>query len=265
MKSYVEFCLNTQSGNIIDFGLGDWCHWDLKRMVDIKVTSTAYFYYILNITEEISRFACPEDTAYLNRVKNEVKTAFIKNFRNADGTYAKDEWTANACAIVFGFDDSPELVKHLVKQVRDNEHKADFGIVGAKIVPRVLADHGYAQDAFKLYTQTQFPGWGNWIERGATTLWENWSGSGSQFHIMYGDFTAWNFEYLAGIKLLSPGFSKIALAPEDIPDAGDFKISYRTPYGKITVEKSGTSCRYHIPEGIDAAVKLPAGWETEAF
>ncbi|MBO7329480.1 MAG: family 78 glycoside hydrolase catalytic domain [Lentisphaeria bacterium] len=265
MKSYVEFCLNTQSGNIIDFGLGDWCHWSQKRIVDIKVTSTAYFYYILNITEEISRFAFPGDTAYLNRVKNDVKTAFIKNFRNADGTYAKDEWTANACAIFFGFDDSEKLVKHLVKQVRDNEHKADFGIVGAKIIPRVLANYGYAQDAFKLYTQTQFPGWGNWIEKGATTLWENWNGSGSQFHIMYGDFTAWSFEYIAGIKLLAPGFSKIILAPADIPETGNFKFSYRTPFGKIVVEKIENLCRYHIPEGIDAEVKFPDNWEVEAF
>ncbi|MBE6378656.1 MAG: hypothetical protein E7051_07570 [Lentisphaerae bacterium] len=265
MKSYVQFCLNSSSGGIISFGLGDWCHWDQKRMVDIRLTSTAYFYYILKITEEVSRIASPEDTAYLNQIRNEVKEAFVKTFRNADGTYAKDEWTANACAIYFGFDNTPALVKHLLTQVRANEHKADFGIVGAKIVPRVLADHGYGTDAFKLYTQTRFPGWGHWIEQGATTLWETWSGSGSQFHIMYGDFTAWSFEYVAGIKLLAPGFRKIAIVPADIPEAGDFRFSYKTPFGKIICEKKGKCFRYHIPEGIDAETVFPAAWNVEQF
>lgn len=265
MKAYVEFCLNTSANGIIEFGLGDWCHWSQKRIVDIRVTSTAYFYYILKITEEVSRIACPADTAYLNQIRNKVKTAFVETFRNADGTYAKDEWTANACAIYFGFDQSPALVKHLLAQVRANKHKADFGIVGAKIVPRVLANYGYGVDAFKLYTQTQFPGWGHWIEQGATTLWENWNGSGSQFHIMYGDFTAWSFEYLAGIKLLAHGFKKIAITPADIPEAGDFRFSYKTPFGKIICEKNGNCFCYHIPEGIEADVKFPADWHTERF
>ncbi len=265
MMAYITFCINSQNGGILDFGLGDWCHWSQERIVDLKVTSTAYFYYLLTIAEEVSRFASPADTGFLSSLKADIKAAFIKNFRNGNGTFAKDEWTANACALYFNIVKDEKLAAHLAEQVRANDHKADFGIVGAKLIPRVLADHGYAADAFKLYTQTRFPGWGNWIEKGATSLWEHWNGNGSQFHIMYGDFTAWSFEYLAGIKILEPGFKKIALVPADIPEAGDFKISYRTPFGEIKTEKQGNLFRYHLPSAVGCTVKVPETWQVETF
>lgn len=265
MKSYIEYCLNSSSNYIVDFGLGDWCHHDLKRIVDIKLTSTAYFYYILKIAEEVSRYANPSDTAYLNDIRSKVKQAFIDNFRNEDGTYAKDEWTANGCALFFGFDNSPKLAQHLVEQVRLNNHKADFGIVGAKVIPRVLANYNYPLDAFLLYTQTNFPGWGYWISQGATSLWEHWKGSGSQFHIMYGDFTAWCFEYLAGLKILAPGLKKIELSPVYLPEAGNFEFSYNTALGTIKIKKQDNVFSYHIPKDINLVVKMPTEYQVETF
>jgi alpha-L-rhamnosidase len=233
--------------------------------VDIKITSTAYFYYIVNITQAVSVYANPGDTAYLNNIKNKVKQYFIENFRNEDGTYGKDEWTANGCALYFGFENSPKLAQHLVEQVRANNHKADFGIVGAKIVPRVLATYNYAIDAWKLYTQTEFPGWGYWIKEGATSLWEHWKGSGSQFHIMYGDFTAWCFEYLAGIKILAPGFKEIELAPKFVGNAGNCKFSYKTPFGPISIEIKNNTYFYSVPKAIKLKLNIPKEFHIEAL
>ena len=40
-------------------------------------------------------------------------------------------------------------------------------------------------------TQTTYPGWGEWVARGATTMWETWTGDSSRNHHMYSDVDAW--------------------------------------------------------------------------
>ena len=258
MRRYLDYVLTRKnSKGVFDFGLGDWCHWSQQRIVTVALTSTAYVWYMMNIAEKIASVIKPEDLEFFTAEKALIKEAFIRNFRNPDGSYAKDEMTANACALFFNLDNSPALAGHLAEQVRANAHKADFGIVGAKIIPRILAEYGYIQDAFKLYTQTEYPGWGNWMIRGATTLWEKWDGSASQTHIMFGDFTAWCFSFLAGIKIISPGFKKVSIRPADIPEAGDYEFSYRTPYGEISVKKSGRDIFCTVPDEIDCDILLP--------
>lgn len=259
MLKYIDYIISRKnSKGLFNFGLGDWCHVDMERMVCSEFSSSVYVWYMLDIAEKFANLFSQNDIKYFNSLKNEIKNSIIANFRNPDGTYAKNEMTANACMLYFKLDDSAELVKHLVEQVRKNEHKADFGILGAKVIPRTLAEYGFVEDAFKVYTQTEFPGWGNWILKGATSLWEHWDGTASQNHIMFGDFNAWCFSYLAGIKIEEAGFTKITLQPADIADI-DYKFSYRTPYGNISVSRNGEKFYYKIPDVIKYELHLPPG------
>lgn len=260
MKSYIRYALDMKNDEgLVTFGLGDWCHCYPERIVTTKLTSSAHLCRMLEIAGIFAAAFAPEDTETWEKEYETLKSSFIRVLRNADGTYAKDEMTANACALYFKLDESPALAAHLAEQVRSNDHKADFGIIGAKMVPRVLADHGYGKEAFKVYTQTAFPGWGNWIIRGATTLWERWDGTYSQTHIMFGDFTAWCFNYLAGIKCLAPGFSRVLISPLDVPEAGNYSFSYRTPHGKIRVSRKNDTISCSVPESIDCMIDLPPG------
>ncbi|MBR2723389.1 MAG: family 78 glycoside hydrolase catalytic domain [Lentisphaeria bacterium] len=258
MKKYLDYVISRRTGNgTITFGLGDWCHLDMERMVSSEFTSTLYVYHMLDIAEQTAAAAAPDDVAMWAEFKDEFKNSLISNFRNADGTYAKNEITANACMLYFKLDTSPALAEHLANQARANAHKVDFGILGAKVIPRALAEYGYIEDAFKIYTQTEYPGWGNWIIKGATTLHERWDSSASQNHIMFGDFNAWCFEYIAGIKIKSDGFKEIILSPANL-NGIDYNFSYRTPFGRITVRKEKNKLDYHIPSGIKCENAIPS-------
>ncbi|WPP53721.1 hypothetical protein PZB72_27790 [Catalinimonas niigatensis] len=41
--------------------------------------------------------------------------------------------------------------------------------------------------------------WGYWLQEGANTLWQDWDGSMSHNHIMFGTVSEWFYESLAGI------------------------------------------------------------------
>ena len=258
MRKYIDYLISRRnSKGLITFGLGDWCHFDMDRMVASGFSSTIYAYHMLDTAAMIAKKAAPDDVELLNKYKLEFKDSLIAEYRNSDGTYAKNEMTANACMLYFKLDNSSLLAEHLVNQVRANAHKADFGILGAKVIPRVLAEYGYIEDAFKIYTQPEYPGWGYWLAQGATSLWERWDGSSSLNHIMFGDFNAWCFSYLAGIKIKEFGFKSILLSPADIPQCGNFSFSYRTAYGIISIRKEGKKFYWHVPDNITCDLNIP--------
>jgi alpha-L-rhamnosidase len=148
------------------------------------------------------------------------------------------------------------VAKRLAGAVRANAHEAHFGILGAKWVPRVLADYGYADDAFKMYVQPEMPGWAHWLQFGDGTLREEWDDWNSHNHIMFGDLSAWAYEYAAGIVPLEPGFKKIAFRPHVLEGVDFFVATYQTPSGKIRAGWRRVDGKVEficeVPEGVEA-------------
>ena len=126
-----------------------------------------------------------------------------------------------------------KVAKRLVDEVRANAHKAHFGILGAKWATRVLADYGYADDAYLMFVQPEMPGWAHWLQFGDGTLRESWASNSSHNHIMFGDLSAWAYEYAAGIVPLEPGFRKIAFRPHVLKGVDSFIATHKTPFGEI--------------------------------
>lgn len=266
MARYIEYCRGMSENNLVRFGLGDWCHWDRKHMAPVEVTSTGYYYYdTVRLARFASLFGKQDDANYYNGLAAAIRKSFNEKYYNGDGTYANGCMTAIAAALYFGLaETNSELsAEKLAGLVRARDHKVDFGILGAKYVPRVLADYGYAEDAFKLITQPEFPGWGNWVKRGATTLWEHWNGCSSQNHIMFGDISAWMFQYPAGAApcFETPGFRGFRLKPCFIPQLDHVAMSHETPYGKLSVSwrrtGDGILCEIRVPDGCTASLELP--------
>ncbi|MBR0460367.1 MAG: family 78 glycoside hydrolase catalytic domain, partial [Victivallales bacterium] len=219
MKLYMDFLFSMEQDGILNFGLGDWCHPDKKRIPDIRVTSTAYYFADAVVMEKIARvLGKQKDAKMFDALAKRIQSAFLRDFDNHDGTFAKGEMTSLACALYQGLvpdKDKPRVAAKLDELVRANRYRIDFGIFGHKYTLRALADNGYAETAYRLLMNPAFPGWVDWINHGATTLWENWNGIASQNHIMYGDIAAWMMQYLAGIvpDEAHPGFSQLTIRP----------------------------------------------------
>ena len=269
MKRYIEYLDTLATNHIVRFGLGDWCHVDRSRITDTRVTSTGYYY-----ADTVVMAKCAElignkkDAKAFHDLAKQIAISFNNQFYNGDGTYAKGEITALGCALYQGLCPLEETAKTAAKldeSVKANRYRADFGILGAKYVPRALADYGYAQSAYRLITQPAFPGWVDWINHGATTLWESWTGADSQNHIMYGDIAAWMLQYLAGITPdeKHPGFSELTIRPFAPQELNALKVSCLLPCGSVKVdwkkEKNTFRLNLALPKGVPCTVILPNG------
>lgn len=268
MKRYIDYCnWHADQDGLVKFGLGDWCHFDQARITPVEVTSSGYVYSdVLRLSQFCGHLGFKDDAARYAAQAERIRSAFNRKFRKADGDYADGAVTALGTALYFGLCEGEEAVKTaklLAARVRANHHKADFGILGAKFIPRVLADYGYADDACELLIQKEFPGWGFWVEQGATTLWEQWSGTSSQNHIMYGDVSAWMYRYLGGIApdFEKPGFERFTIEPRFVSQLDHAETQYRSVRGLIRSdwkrEGGKIICNFEIPEGAAATIILP--------
>lgn len=265
MKRYIDFAGSMSIDHIIQWGLGDWCPPDWKDMVDTNMSSTAYYYRFVEMTAEIATmFGKKDDAAYYTKLAKDIKKSFNKTYYKGNGVYVKGEASAMGTALYFNLCEDSEkavVLEKLVETVRKSGHKAYFGILGAKYIPRVLADNGYADDALKLFTQDEYPGWANWLKRGATCLWETWDGGASRNHIMFGDLSAWFYAYLGGFRhsVKFPGYKYLEIMPVPPKGLDHVRAAYRGYVSEWTQKNGKFSLKVTVPKDSKALVIMPDG------
>ena len=239
MKRYRAFiATKEQADGLYAYGLGDWCPPKDCKVVSVNLTDSACGWsFDRDLAFWARRFGEPEEAAKAEARAAAIRAAFNRKFYKGEGVYGEGELTALACPLYFKglCVDGAEhaVVARLVASVRAKKHVCDFGILGAKWVPRVLAEHGYVDDAWQIFVQRSQPGYQWWFDRGEDTLWETFDAGASHNHIMFGDVSAWAYEYIAGIRILEPGFAKIAFRPHAPKGVERFEARHRTPRGEI--------------------------------
>lgn len=266
MKRYLDFCGTMESDGILAFGLGDWASpEECGKSPSPALTSTGYYYMD---AKRISSFARllgePEEEAKYRDLAERVRAAFNRKFHLGDGLYGdgsgKGELTALGCALYHDLVE-PEFrqrtLDRLVALCREGGCRAYFGILGAKYVPRVLAENGHADLACRFFTQREFPGWAHWIDLGLTTLGEHWDGTASRNHIMFGDLGAWFFRYLGGFRHdpERPGCRHLIVAP--CPVVESCRAEYRGYVSEWEVKDGTMTIRLTVPPNSSAMLQLP--------
>ena len=256
---------------IVEMGPGDWCHWNRSMAISGKVDATAYYYFCAKILAQTAAIAgCAEDESMWSSLAENIRLAFRKEFCRPGGHCSKDEITALGLALTFDLVEPQEranMAKLLNERCLENNCKAFFGISGAKAVPRALAENGYVDTALTVLTQKELPGWGWWLDHGATSFWEDWGGTMSLNHVMFGDLGAWLWEFAGGIHPQageSAGFKRFTVAPPVSEKLTHFSCEYQTPHGKLswawkTAENGKHSGSLTVPENCTAEFCTPDG------
>ncbi|MCG5052694.1 MAG: family 78 glycoside hydrolase catalytic domain [Myxococcales bacterium] len=252
---------------LVDFGLGDWSHW--KTQTPVAVTSTAAYHLMATLAAKTAgALGQPDLAKRYTALADKISQAFQRAFVNArTGQVADDQQTALALALLQGLVPEtlrPAVVQRLVASVEKTDFHPDTGVLGAGALLRALSKAGHADVAFKVANRRTAPGWGHWIDQGATTLWETWSGESSRNHVFFGDIDAWYYEVLAGIQPddSAPGFAHVTLAPEVVPELDRVEASVDTVRGKVLSrwEREGDSVRFafEVPTTVRATLRVPA-------
>lgn len=115
----------------------------------------------------------------------------------------------------------------------------DTGVLGGRVIFHVLTDFGRSDLAFNMIVRPDFPSYGNWVARGATSLWEDFQPEGgdvtSHNHHFWGDISSWFIQALAGIRFNPHRRSLLEadIRPSFVPQLDSASGFHLAPAGKI--------------------------------
>jgi alpha-L-rhamnosidase len=279
LKRYVDYLTSKAKDGIVSIGLNDWAPWETKTPAEI--TSTAYYFRDSQIVS-LAAALCdkPEEARKYAELAQSIKAAFSKRFFNPDtAIYGNGSQTALSCALYQGLVEpanKDRVMSNLVAAIEKRNWHIDTGILGAKYLLNALLENGRADVAYRIANQKDQPSWGWWFEQGATTLWEQWNGTESRNHVMFGDISAWFYKALAGINPdplsfdsqgKTPAGSKSAalqhfkVKPNIVGDLSFARATYDSARGVIKSEWKIENARFYlnvvIPPNTTATVYVP--------
>lgn len=234
---------------LIAFGLGDWCQPSAPNgpTSPLAVTDTAMSYDIAKKSEFIfEKLHLTTQRDFARTLANDLRKSFRENLIDYDTlTVAGDCQTSQALALYHNlFEDSekPQAIKVLLETVERADGHFACGVIGGRIIYRLLADLGYEELAYEMITKPNFPSYADWILRGATTLYESFIPEGCGYqslnHHFWGDVSAWFYIYLAGI-CVNPDkndASRVDIQPYFAEKLNYVKAEHTTPFGALGVE-----------------------------
>lgn len=258
---------------LLHFGLGDWCHVGFpegKFKAPLVVTDTIISMDIAN------KIAFMLDAVGLKKQSEYAKTQY-KGYRKAIRNNLIDFNTmtvlgncqsSQAMGLYYNIFESGEkqsAFEVLLKLVHEADDHIDVGVLGGRVIFHVLSEFGFTDLALKMIVRPDYPSYGNWIERGATTLWENFEPEFvySPNHHFWGDISAWFIKTLAGINYNPTGLNlkEISLKPDFANELQYADGYYETIYGIIRLtwkRNSGNiSLCIKIPKEVLGELCLP--------
>ncbi len=273
MRRYVDF-LGTQATNHIlpKYWIGDWGTtvkgW--KEGEPISVVTAFYYYDTTILAKAAEVLGKPAEAERYKVLASRIKEAFNRTYYDAkDRKYEQGTQFSNAFPLFLGLvpeGDEPAVLQNILRDIERNNGHFTVGVLGAKYLLEALTQHGRADAAYRLVTQTGFPSWAHLLEGGRTTLSEFWDLHGSHNHVMLGSVDGWFYRSLAGIEPdeKHPGFEHFFVRPF-VPESLNWvRASTRTVRGKLAVEwrkRDGTlELKVTIPPGSRATIALPAAY-----
>jgi alpha-L-rhamnosidase len=251
MFRYLNYLSNSfNNEGLLTLGLGDWCipnrgadqykapleFTDTVMSMDI-CKKASYIFDVLNMDLQKS-FA---DGLY-NKLRTNVREKLI-DFGTM--TAAGNCQTSQAMAIFYDVFDNGEkqaAFEKLLKIIEQSNGHMDTGIIGARVIFHVLSAFNRSDLAFNMITRQDFPSYGNWVARGATSLWEDFQPQGGSVaslnHHFFGDISGWFIKWIAGINLnpYKNNVNEVNITPKFIASLDYAKGFHIAPTGEIKVE-----------------------------
>lgn len=253
-------------------GLGDW---DVPEgtPTNTALSSTAYYAHFAQIAADTARIlGKPEDAARYDRLFDRIRADFNARFLAPDGVYRDSlhhPFTQTAQVLPLAFGLAPEamradLAARLAEDIRARGGNAYVGILGARYLLPVLTEAGYADVAYTVATQTDYPSWGYWIdELGWTGLGEYWEAtSRSRNHHFFGTIVQWMYEDLVGMEPLEPGYALIEFRPAIPAGLDSASAQYESIRGRVSSAwrrtEEGLMLDVTVPPNARGIVYVPA-------
>lgn len=275
---YLKYLDSRKDENgLIHIGLGDWCHVGRDEpKAPLDVTDTIISMDIANkMAFMFDIVGLEEHRDFAISISNNFKKSIRENLIDFNSMIVKGNCqSSQAMGLFYGIFEEEERNKAfnvLLDLIYETDEHIDVGVLGGRVIFHVLSEFGYSDLAYKMITRPDYPSYGNWIQRGATTLWENFDPDfvDSPNHHFWGDISSWFIKNIAGLNY-NPNkndLHELVVKPSFISNINNANAYYYSCYGKISVSWERKNniiiLDINIPFEINATVKIDYGYKFE--
>jgi alpha-L-rhamnosidase len=264
------------------FHWGEWLEPGVDHKDDLDAfatadkgdVATAFFARSAALMSEIAGLLGKEDDAdrYAG-LAAEVRAAWQAEYLEEDGRLSPDTQANHVRALAFDLvpdELRPVVAERLVELIRKADTHLGTGFLATPDLLPVLADSGHLDVAYELLFQDTAPSWLVMVDRGATTVWEDWNGVDEQGrpheslnHYSKGAVISFLHRYTAGIELVEPAYRRFRVRPRPGGGLTSAEAAHESPYGRIEsawrLDGDRFELRVVVPAGTEATVVLPDG------
>lgn len=276
MARWIDYCTKNSKDLIRPAdGFGDWL--SIKADTPKEVLSTAYFAKSTKLMARMAKVIGKDaDAQKYNRLFEQIKAAFNKEFVAPDARIKGDTQTVYVLAIAFDLLDASKTAKavdYLVSDIQKRDWHLSTGFIGTKDLMGALTKAGRLDVAYRLFNNDTFPSWGFSIAHGATSIWERWNGwtpedgffdpgMNSFAHYSFGAVAEWMFKAIGGIDTDGPGYKIIVIKPRPGGGLTQANVTYKSINGPIDskwkLDKGVMQLNISVPANTTATVHVPA-------
>ena len=156
--------------------------------------------------------------------------------------------------------------RHLIHEKDDH---LGVGVLGGRVILRVLCDYGYEDLAVKLITRTDEPSYGWMVAKGYNTLSEGIIDVPDSYnHHFWGDISALFIEYFAGIRINPAlnGADTAEIAPLFPSSLDHAEGHHESVKGMITtgwkrINENKIELTVTVPDGLKCDIVAPNGYK----
>ncbi|MDA3924818.1 MAG: family 78 glycoside hydrolase catalytic domain [Kiritimatiellae bacterium] len=268
-KRWLELVRAKNKGHIVSNGLHD--HEALEKEKTAPMVTPLYCESARMLAKLAHILGKEKEAEEYSRLAGDIKKAYVQRCV-APGTGVAGSGIQSVQAFALYLDmlpqeDRAKALSHLVQDISvKNKGHLTTGIFGTRYMLDVLSREGEIEVANTMVNQRDFPGWGNMLEQGATTLWEHWKYSDNTFshnHPMFGSVSQWFYNWLGGIEPAEDavGFDRINLHPSFVKDLDWVKCTHRSVHGPVTCnwkrEGDIVTMDVCVPVNSSAVLQLP--------
>jgi hypothetical protein len=250
-------------------GLGDW---EAAQSTTAQPVIDSGYYRAVATMAQIARvLGKTGDAATYSALATSLAAEYNAKYLHTDASggawYADNTEASNAIPLDAGLVPAryhQAVVDSLVAAVGAFGDRIGTGSVALGPLFRSLHAAGRDDLVYAMVTNPTGPSYASIVDQGATTLWENLTGSGgSKDHQFLGDVAAWLVHDLVGIDA-APGsleYRRLVIRPAIVGGLTHAAGSYTTPQGEATVswsvENGRVVLQVTIPPNTTAEIWVP--------
>ncbi|GAA5039738.1 alpha-L-rhamnosidase [Thermocatellispora tengchongensis] len=260
-------------GSLVDPVMSDPMAW---YAADKGEVGTAYLFRSVRTLAAVAQvLGHDDDAACYRETAEKVRHAWQTEFLDAEGRTKSGTQAGYVRALAF--DLVPEelrekAARHLVDLIDAAGGHLGTGFLSTADLLPVLADTGHPDVAYSVLYQRTSPSWLGMLDRGATTIWEDWDGvsedgtaTASLNHYSKGAVIRFLHTHTLGLRQASGsvGWESFLVAPV-LNDAITWATgTFDGPQGRIAVEwrvqDDHLTISVDVPGGSEARIRFPDG------